>query len=286
MPNHNLNLHLWQVLAAKAGRLGAVLLPMKPQPPEGAECLVAVDSSGDVKFYTTPAAGVALGRTPWLRCPLGAPGDRVIGRECFAAIWPPEHPDGWTVDDDGTERGLRLSECNIEFRADGDPRRLPGQWPEGSGDDPDCPRWLPATHLPQEKCRWHWRNAGVRAVCLARDVTEEDATAVGLPVQMGDGTGPGSGLKWDGPGYWDCVSRYMGGATYHVAGANGVCRCYEGQRLNLTPARCAYRMLWDSINGKSHPWESNPWAWLVNLETTSQQPAAKACGLPGEEEPL
>ena len=26
------------------------------------------------------------------------------------------------------------------------------------------------------------------------------------------------------------------------------------------------RKLWDSINGKSHPWDSNPWVWVVEFE--------------------
>jgi len=28
----------------------------------------------------------------------------------------------------------------------------------------------------------------------------------------------------------------------------------------------AMRMLWDSINGKKHPWASNPWVWCVEFE--------------------
>lgn len=28
----------------------------------------------------------------------------------------------------------------------------------------------------------------------------------------------------------------------------------------------AFRGLWDSINGKKHPWESNPWVWVIEFE--------------------
>lgn len=28
----------------------------------------------------------------------------------------------------------------------------------------------------------------------------------------------------------------------------------------------SYRTLWDSINGKSHPWDSNPWVWVIEFK--------------------
>mgnify|MGYP000054621868 CR=1 FL=1 len=31
-------------------------------------------------------------------------------------------------------------------------------------------------------------------------------------------------------------------------------------------ARDAYARLWDLINGEKHPWESNPWVWVINFE--------------------
>ena len=33
--------------------------------------------------------------------------------------------------------------------------------------------------------------------------------------------------------------------------------------------RDCYRVLWDSINGKTHPWSSNPWVWVVGFTTSS-----------------
>jgi hypothetical protein len=30
-----------------------------------------------------------------------------------------------------------------------------------------------------------------------------------------------------------------------------------------------FKKLWDSINGKKHPWESNPWVWVVEFELFS-----------------
>ena len=31
------------------------------------------------------------------------------------------------------------------------------------------------------------------------------------------------------------------------------------------PARMWYMALWDSINGKRYPWDSNPWVWVVEF---------------------
>jgi hypothetical protein len=33
----------------------------------------------------------------------------------------------------------------------------------------------------------------------------------------------------------------------------------------------AYRELWQSINGKKHPWESNPWVWVVTFKRVDQE---------------
>lgn len=32
------------------------------------------------------------------------------------------------------------------------------------------------------------------------------------------------------------------------------------------PARDQFQILWDKINGKQHPWASNPWLWVVEFE--------------------
>lgn len=40
----------------------------------------------------------------------------------------------------------------------------------------------------------------------------------------------------------------------------------EGENRNYPDrARYWFRNLWDSLNGKKHPWESNPWVWVVSF---------------------
>ncbi len=31
--------------------------------------------------------------------------------------------------------------------------------------------------------------------------------------------------------------------------------------------RDCFRILWDSLNGKTHPWESNPFVWVYSFQT-------------------
>ncbi len=53
--------------------------------------------------------------------------------------------------------------------------------------------------------------------------------------------------------------------------AEGCCtRTYRDGRGH-EDARLDFKRLWDSINGKRHPWASNPWVWVVEFEPTSKE---------------
>lgn len=51
------------------------------------------------------------------------------------------------------------------------------------------------------------------------------------------------------------------------AKAEGVI-CGQGQKR--WTARSAFMDLWDRINGKKNPWESNPWVWVIEFEKISR----------------
>jgi hypothetical protein len=36
-----------------------------------------------------------------------------------------------------------------------------------------------------------------------------------------------------------------------------------------------YRILWNELNGKKHPWASNPWVWAYEFEEVSGEPEQK-----------
>lgn len=94
-------------------------------------------------------------------CPFGRPGDRLWGRETWAAIWP------------GMDE-VPLEECNIEYRAEGDPRRFPGNWPQEFVGDPEKPQWRRANTMPRFASRFLLEITNVKPVKL-HGLTVEDA---------------------------------------------------------------------------------------------------------------
>jgi len=135
------------VRAILAGQKTDTRRPMRPQPPRW---LATQLESGFRQF-------VHLGRGLWgaaavagnasccraedtIRCPFGAPGDKLWVREAWALIWTEYAPtDGQTIRD---------VPHRIEYRADTQ-AKYPGEWPEDAGDDEECPRWRPSVHMPR-----------------------------------------------------------------------------------------------------------------------------------------
>lgn len=169
-----------------------------------------------------------------LRCRYGQPGDQLWVREKWAISALHDGP-------------------RVVYAADGD-------WSGRA----IAHRWNSPIHMPRRWSRITLEITGIRAERL-REISEEDARAEGLESLAGDGTGPGPGYKWHGLGYWDGSSRDAWGKTWHAPASDGFCCCYVGRADRLTPVRCAYRHLWDRINGKSHPWASNPWIWCIEF---------------------
>ena len=94
-------------------------------------------------------------------------------------------------------------------------------------DGPGKSPWRPSIHMPRWASRITLEVTAVRVERL-QDITEEDARAEGVE------------------------------PTVMVAA--GV-----PEREVLVPAVGVYRNLWDRINGKRHPWASNPWVWVVSF---------------------
>ena len=47
--------------------------------------------------------------------------------------------------------------------------------------------------------------------------------------------------------------------------AEGATASIVGDNLNFLKYRAGYQTLWDSINGKKAPWDSNPWVWVIEF---------------------
>lgn len=112
--------------------------------------------------------------------------------------------------------------------------------PVHADDEPEDWKWQPAIFMPRSQSRI---TLEVTAVLVQRlqEITEEDAKAEGVEPQVLNGAARGLG---DALGVKPLV--YMS----------------------------AYANLWNKINGKKHPWESNPWVWCVEFRTVAPDATA------------
>lgn len=108
-----------------------------------------------------------------IECPHGAVGDRIWVREAWARVYD-AYPfcDGYP--------------SHIEYRADGDPARFPGDWPPETADDPGRPRWRLPYFLKRADSRITLEITDVRVERL-HDISPVDIRAEGVFVDF-DGT--------------------------------------------------------------------------------------------------
>lgn len=97
--------------------------------------------------------------------------------------------------------------------------------------------WRPSIHMPKEAARL-WLTVKEVRVERLQDITEEDAEHEGV-----------SGLD-DA-----CYCNNGWSPTYYDPDSGGSPIFRDG-----------FIALWDSINGKKYPWESNPYVWAISFE--------------------
>lgn len=96
-------------------------------------------------------------------------------------------------------------------------------------------RWRSSLHMPRWASRITLEVTEVRVERL-QEISEDDAQAEGITRR---------GVWWD-------------------AGPN-----WEGDGVGQT-AKEAFIHLWDSLNAKRAPWDSNPWVWVVSFKRIAQ----------------
>lgn len=101
-------------------------------------------------------------------------------------------------------------------------------------------QWKPSIYMPREAARLFLKIKSIRVERL-QDITEEDALAEGSFLDRC--TCSQMSRKND-----DTPIKKMFHQTW--------C-CIHGYEFSS---------LWDSINGKKHPWNSNPWVWVIEFE--------------------
>jgi hypothetical protein len=98
--------------------------------------------------------------------------------------------------------------------------------------------WKPSIFMPRWASRITLEIVSVRVERL-REITEEDAKKEGAHLAVWHELKNGDGEDVSGlPGYPDQRAAYKNG----------------------------FANIWDSINGKKHPWESNPWVWVIEFK--------------------
>lgn len=120
-----------------------------------------------------------------------------------------------------------------------------GEWAHNPDSDL---RWLSPIFMPRWASRITLEITDVRVERI-QDISEADAIAEGIePNWIGPLDKGPNGAGSDG---------WLGDSWRHYT--NGV----DGEPA-YTPAE-SYRSLWDSINAKRAPWDSNPWVWCISF---------------------
>lgn len=119
--------------------------------------------------------------------------------------------------------------------------------------------WSPSIHMPRQASRITLEVVRVRTQRL-QEITEEDAQAEG--VESGQcATLPGENSRTA-----ICIHCHKRG-NEHV----GVSRVCFGRSSCFNPRtyKGGFARLWDQINGKKAPWESNPYVWVIEFKPTT-----------------
>ena len=100
--------------------------------------------------------------------------------------------------------------------------------------------WKPSIFMPKEAARIFLKVTNVRVEKL-QDISEEDAIAEGIAVSSKVGS--------DGHYYYKDYNDTT-----------------DWPEVGWMHASTSFQTLWQSINAKKYPWESNPWVWVYDFE--------------------
>lgn len=191
---------------------------------------VDIDEDGPYTQVLKSVGPISFADRKHAVCPYGAVGDTLWVRETWFSA------PGYRAGDEHV--------APIGFAADGKPPH------------PSYSK-RPSIFMPRWASRITLEITDVRVERL-QDISEEDARAEGL-------TGWAKGRSWipDGPPL----------VKYGIADSDGLPGSGETDAWPWTDwcvsPVAAYAKLWDSINAKRAPWESNPWVWVVSFKQTT-----------------
>lgn len=229
------------VRAIEEGRKSQTRRVVDPQPPDWINDLHGGELSKRAPYpIEDNETGLVLGLgfqddddRVW-KCPYGVPGDRLWVRETW---W---DYGCWSINgaDDGRWFSAACAEWpdRIQYEADS-----PADLKTHSGGY--FHRKRPSIFMPRWASRITLEITGVR-VERVQEISEDDARAEGAVHAI---------TELDGVAY-DRAEKLWAKWTRKVDPGVDTCT-----------ARGAFALLWHQINGKRHPWESNPWEWVIDF---------------------
>lgn len=127
--------------------------------------------------------------------------------------------------------------------------------------------WTPSIHMPRWASRITLEIADVRVERL-QDISGRDCAAEGCEPDweaFNDATCCDEG--WEEPEEFieECENECDWINYGHELVHSNEHKEWERDRRNYA-LRLAYKYLWDRINGKKHPWSSNPWVWVIEFK--------------------
>jgi hypothetical protein len=189
-----------------------------------------------------------------LRCPYGAPGDKLWVREtCWAEStfdgdgvrYPADHV--WRI----IENTQEASEAWCKLARYGGDAALDNETNIG--------KRVPSIHMPRWASRITLRITDIRAQ-RPQDISEDDARAEGC-----------EGRPFPGP-WWQGYRDLGDGEMFHqqAVGETAPDWMIEPKQMQPTPwldqsARDGFRSIWMCLHGPG-AWEANPWVWVVAFE--------------------
>lgn len=198
---------------------------VKPQPESHEEIRLAADAPGrpDADWFLVKHD--ALNTWAPLRCPYGAPSDRLFVKETWQSACALDSMSPNTIAEKCIDAGYSSPWAPLRYVADGATNGCSlldfgGKWG----------KTRVSIHMPRWASRITLEVTGVRVERL-HDITEEDARAEGVA-------------------FGEMQDAIINGERGRVAFFN---------------ARDAFAHLWNAINGKRAPWASNPWLWCISF---------------------
>jgi hypothetical protein len=133
----------------------------------------------------------------------------------------------------------------VEYKADGAWMKPSGLdqstgWKFSQECDSDTHRWRSPIFMPRWASRILLEVTDVR-VERVQEISEADVLAEGVDYENGETA------EW-----------FDEGEHYYIAGSP-----HTGEKY-------AFMCLWDSINAKTYPWDSNPWVWAVSFKRVEE----------------